>query len=122
MTTLLTPSSPLPVGEVQAKAEQNGGSSAAATAVEDAPPQQQPQQKQQLATPPPPASTTTTTATTTSGSGVVARDTSSIPGVSMLAGQLYPPALVKHDEVVASKEVFLDSLNKFHSALGTRLT
>lgn len=52
----------------------------------------------------------------------VARDTSSIPGISMLAGQSYPAAVFKHDEVVASKEVFADALNQFHSVLGTRLT
>ncbi|CAM6017413.1 unnamed protein product [Sphagnum balticum] len=40
---------------------------------------------------------------------------------------LPPPAAeattftAKHEEVVASKELFLDTLNKFHTALGTRL-
>jgi hypothetical protein len=34
---------------------------------------------------------------------------------------LYPPALATHQEVVASKELFLDTLNKFHAALGAKL-
>jgi hypothetical protein len=34
---------------------------------------------------------------------------------------LYPPALATHQEVVASKELFLDTLNKFHTALGAKL-
>jgi len=52
----------------------------------------------------------------------VARDTSSIPGISMLANQSIPPAVFKHEEVVASKDVFAEALNKFHTVLGTRLT
>lgn len=52
----------------------------------------------------------------------VARDTSSIPGITMLANQSIPPAVFKQEEVVASKEVFADALNKFHTVLGTRLT
>lgn len=54
--------------------------------------------------------------------GTVARDTSSIPGISMLAGQSIPPAVYKHEEVVANKELFADALNKFHTILGTRIT
>lgn len=34
---------------------------------------------------------------------------------------MYPAPLAKHKEVVASKELFLETLNKFHTALGTRL-
>ncbi|CAK9224126.1 unnamed protein product [Sphagnum troendelagicum] len=34
---------------------------------------------------------------------------------------LYPPALATHQEVVASKDLFLDTLNKFHTALGAKL-
>jgi hypothetical protein len=34
---------------------------------------------------------------------------------------LYPPALATHQEVVDSKELFLDTLNKFHTALGAKL-
>jgi hypothetical protein len=34
---------------------------------------------------------------------------------------LYPPPLARHEEVVASKELFLDTLDKFHTALGTKL-
>lgn len=55
-------------------------------------------------------------------SNSVARDTSSIPGISMLANQSIPSAVFKHEEVVASKEVFVEALNKFHTVLGTRLT
>lgn len=51
-----------------------------------------------------------------------ARDTSSIPGISMLANQSIPAAIYKHEEVVASKEVFTEALNHFHTVLGTRLT
>jgi hypothetical protein len=51
-----------------------------------------------------------------------ARDTSSIPGISMLANQSIPAAIYKHEEVVASKEVFTAALNHFHTVLGTRLT
>jgi hypothetical protein len=29
--------------------------------------------------------------------------------------------LARHEEVVASKELFLDTLDKFHTALGTKL-
>jgi len=45
------------------------------------------------------------------------------PGLShtIAPGQFYPPPLAKHQEVVTSKDVFLDTLNKFHAALGTRL-
>ncbi|CAM6039723.1 unnamed protein product [Sphagnum compactum] len=44
------------------------------------------------------------------------------PGVvAMVTRSVYPLALAKHQEVVASKELFLDTLNKFHTALGTRL-
>eukprot|EP01018_Ginkgo_biloba_P009642 Gb_28729 [translate_table: standard] len=34
--------------------------------------------------------------------------------------KFYPPPLVKHEEVVANRDLFFDTLNKFHSALGTR--
>ncbi|CAK9859077.1 unnamed protein product [Sphagnum jensenii] len=34
---------------------------------------------------------------------------------------LYPAPLARHEEVVASKELFLDTLDKFHTALGTKL-
>lgn len=51
-----------------------------------------------------------------------ARDTSSIPGISMLANQSIPAAIYKHEEVVVSKEVFTEALNHFHTVLGTRLT
>jgi hypothetical protein len=50
-------------------------------------------------------STTTTTTTT----------------VSVLSSSVYPPPLATHEDVVASKELFLDTLDKFHNALGTRL-
>ncbi|CAK9206957.1 unnamed protein product [Sphagnum troendelagicum] len=44
------------------------------------------------------------------------------PGVvATVTRSVYPLALAKHEEVVASKELFLDTLNKFHTALGTRL-
>ncbi|CAM6063231.1 unnamed protein product [Sphagnum tenellum] len=49
---------------------------------------------------------TTTTTTTT---------------VSVLSSSVYPPPLATHQDVVASKELFLDTLDKFHNALGTRL-
>ena len=55
-------------------------------------------------------------------SNPVARDTSSIPGVSMYARQWYPSTFFKHEELVGSKQIFLDALNKFHTVLGTRLT
>lgn len=32
----------------------------------------------------------------------------------------YPPRLSKHEEVVANRDLFFDTLNKFHSALGTK--
>ena len=51
-----------------------------------------------------------------------ARDTSSIPGISMLAGKSIPPSVFKQEEVIANKEVFAEALNKFHTVLGTRLT
>lgn len=51
-----------------------------------------------------------------------ARDTSSIPGISMLAEKPIPPAVFKQEEVIANKEVFAEALNKFHTFLGTRLT
>jgi hypothetical protein len=34
---------------------------------------------------------------------------------------LYPAPLARHEEVVASQELFLDTLDKFHTALGTKL-
>jgi hypothetical protein len=44
------------------------------------------------------------------------------PGVvATVTRSVYPLALAKHEEVVGSKELFLDTLNKFHTALGTRL-
>jgi hypothetical protein len=44
------------------------------------------------------------------------------PGVvATVTRSVYPLPLAKHEEVVASKELFLDTLNKFHTALGTRL-
>jgi hypothetical protein len=44
------------------------------------------------------------------------------PGVvATVTRSVYPLALAKHEEVVASKELFLDTLNKFHTAVGTRL-
>jgi hypothetical protein len=51
-----------------------------------------------------------------------ARDTNSIPGVSMYARQHYPTTFFKHEELVANKELFFEALNKFHTVLGTRLT
>lgn len=51
-----------------------------------------------------------------------ARDTNSIPGVSMYARQHYPTTFFKHDDLVANKELFFEALNKFHTVLGTRLT
>lgn len=65
---------------------------------------------------------TTLPAFASDNSMALARDTSSIPGISMLANQSIPPAVFKHEEVVASKQVFADALNKFHTVLGTRLT
>lgn len=53
---------------------------------------------------------------------VTLRDTSSIPGVSMYARQWYPSVYFTHAELVASKEIFLEALDKFHNVLGTRLT
>ncbi|KAG0625438.1 hypothetical protein M758_2G055300 [Ceratodon purpureus] len=53
---------------------------------------------------------------------VTLRDTSSIPGVSMYARQWYPSVYFTHAELVASKEVFFEALDKFHNVLGTRLT
>jgi hypothetical protein len=41
--------------------------------------------------------------------------------VSVLSSSVYPPPLATHQDVVASKELFLDTLDKFHNALGTRL-
>lgn len=38
-----------------------------------------------------------------------------------LSGVIYPDALATHSEVVADKDLFYDTLNKFHAALGTRL-
>ncbi|KAG0630921.1 hypothetical protein M758_1G214000 [Ceratodon purpureus] len=40
---------------------------------------------------------------------------------SIAPNQSYPAPLAKHLEVVGSKELFLDTLKKFHIALGTRL-
>ncbi|MCO5582773.1 hypothetical protein L7F22_036672 [Adiantum nelumboides] len=34
----------------------------------------------------------------------------------------YPPALASHEAVVADRDLFYDTLNKFHASLGTRLS
>eukprot|EP00250_Pteridium_aquilinum_P003784 c14071_g1_i2 orf=267-1613(+) len=34
----------------------------------------------------------------------------------------YPPALALHDAVLADRDLFYDTLNKFHASLGTRLS
>jgi len=54
--------------------------------------------------------------TTTSPAGVLQQS----PGCIAL-NQSYPAALAEHLAVVASKELFLDTLTKFHLALGTRI-
>jgi hypothetical protein len=85
----------------QVKAEQNGGIPIAAVS----PPQQ-----------------LVANVLSPAAGSVLAGDTTSIPGVSMFARQWYPPLFYKHGDLVASKEVFFEALNKFHSVLGTRLT
>lgn len=68
-------------------------------------PQQQQQQQQHLQPPPP-------------------EQALSSPTASQLVQQtplVYPPALAKHQAVVADRDLFYDTLNKFHAALGTRL-
>ena len=63
-----------------------------------------------------------TPSSTSSGSMLVAMMTP--PGFlshSIAPNQSYPAPLAKHLEVVGSKELFLDTLTKFHIALGTRL-
>ena len=34
---------------------------------------------------------------------------------------VYPSPLATHSEVIADRDLFYDTLNKFHAALGTRL-
>ncbi|KAH7437910.1 hypothetical protein KP509_05G094900 [Ceratopteris richardii] len=35
---------------------------------------------------------------------------------------VYPPALASHEAVISNRDLFYDTLNKFHAALGTRLS
>ncbi|KAJ7570281.1 hypothetical protein O6H91_01G113100 [Diphasiastrum complanatum] len=35
--------------------------------------------------------------------------------------QVYPPALAKHEEVIKDPQLFTDTLNKFHSSLGSKI-
>ncbi|KAH9294152.1 hypothetical protein KI387_040643 [Taxus chinensis] len=41
---------------------------------------------------------------------------------SLIAQHAYPSPLASHGEVVADKDLFLNTLNKFHAALGTKLS
>ena len=70
-----------------------------------------------------PSSHSLPTATPPPNSTMLMMATVTPPGLShtIAPGQFYPPPLAKHQEVVSSKDVFLDTLNKFHAALGTRL-
>eukprot|EP00249_Psilotum_nudum_P011337 c23109_g1_i1 orf=934-2460(+) len=44
------------------------------------------------------------------------------PASAAQTGRLvYPPVLAKHEAVAADRDLFFDTLNKFHAALGTRL-
>lgn len=44
-----------------------------------------------------------------------------VPAPQSAGGRgFYPSRLVKHEEVVANRDLFFDTLNKFHSALGTK--
>ncbi|KAH8964267.1 hypothetical protein BDL97_04G057400 [Sphagnum fallax] len=61
----------------------------------------------------PPAGELGSVAMTLEGGGVV--------DSTLQLRALYPPALATHQEVVASKDLFLDTLNKFHTALGAKL-
>eukprot|EP00249_Psilotum_nudum_P010117 c22342_g2_i1 orf=759-2105(+) len=47
-------------------------------------------------------------------------DAQAVPGVQT-SSLVYPPALAKHEAVVSDRDLFYDTLNKFHAALGTRL-
>ncbi len=112
-------------GDVQQQADQNGGTIVAVAAA--------------AAPPLPPAATAAAAAAAAAvvvappspavrplpplqaAVGVIGTVTSGV--VPLLPRQIvYPLALAKHEEVVASKELFLDTLNKFHTTLGTRLT
>ncbi|KAI5078739.1 hypothetical protein GOP47_0006410 [Adiantum capillus-veneris] len=46
---------------------------------------------------------------------------SPLPPPQQLNG-VYPPALASHEGVVADRDLFYDTLNKFHASLGTRLS
>ncbi|CAM6023776.1 unnamed protein product [Sphagnum balticum] len=103
-------------GDVQQQADQNGGTIVAVAA---AAPPLPPAAAAVVVAPPSPA--VRPLPTLQAAVGVIGTVTSGV--VPLLPRQIvYPLALAKHEEVVASKELFLDTLNKFHTTLGTRLT
>lgn len=77
------------------------------------------------ATPPlPPWPVAPVTPSSTSSGSVALVAMATPPGFMshyVAPNQSYPAPLAKHLELVASKELFLDTLKKFHIALGTRL-
>jgi len=100
-------------GDVQQQADQNGGTISTVAAAPPLPPV--------AAVVAPPSPDVCPLPPLQAAVGVIGTVTSGV--VLLLPRQIvYPLALAKHEEVVANKELFLDTLNKFHTTLGTRLT
>ncbi len=103
--------------DVQQQADQNGGTIVAVAAAPPLPPAA----AAAAAVVAPPSPPVRPLPPLQAAVGVIGTVTSGV--VPLLPRQIvYPLALAKHEEVVASKETFLDTLNKFHTTLGTRLT
>jgi hypothetical protein len=106
-------------GDVQQQADQNGGTIVAVAVAPPLPPAAAGGGGGVVVAPPSPA--VRPLPPLQAAVGVIGTVTSGV--VPLLPRQIvYPLALAKHEEVVASKELFLDTLNKFHTTLGTRLT
>jgi len=105
-------------GDVQQQADQNGGTIVAVAAAPPLPPAAAAAAAAVVA---PPSPAVRPLPSLQAAVGVIGTVTSGV--VPLLPRQIvYPLALAKHEEVVASKELFFDTLNKFHTTLGTRLT
>ncbi len=110
-------------GDVQQQADQNGGTivAVAAAAAPPLPPAATAAAAAAAVVVAPPSPAVRPLPPLQAAVGVIGTVTSGV--VPLLPRQIvYPLALAKHEEVVASKELFLDTLNKFHTTLGTRLT